>query len=383
MNKLINLLVYFSSQLPTTHSVTSVTVLYRYFAFRQPRLWLATFFLAGFVVSFQAAAQVIPQTELKVVGGLSSRPNYTEVEQPFWNKTIPERSEDRVIAQLKGFDELGIKGPELLKLTSQGVIEFGAVPLSYYFSELPILEAVDIAGLATDMQTARATATALTPVLTHFLSSNYQIKLLGLSPYQPQVFFCNAEVRSLADLRGRTIRVVTRTQAELIEAIGAKSINLPFQDVLSALKNKSITCAVASAYAGFNAKWYSGATHLFVLPVGWNQDMHVVNQKIWDTFAPELQDFLISNIEELVQSMWSFSDSLSKTSYECNTGSKDCKTAPKGQMVLVQPTAADINTVKRIAAQKVLPQWAARCSESCVADFNQTIGKLLKVVVKK
>lgn len=360
-----------------------MTVLYRYFAFRQPRLWLATFFLAGFVVSFQAAAQVIPQTELKVVGGLSTRPNYTEVEQPFWNKTIPKRSEDRVIAQLKGFDELGIKGPELLKLTSQGVIEFGVVPLSYYFSELPILEAVDIAGLATDMQTARATATALTPVLTHFLSSNYQIKLLGLSPYQPQVFFCNAEVRSLADLRGRTIRVVTRTQAELIEAIGAKSINLPFQEVLSALKNKSITCAVASAYAGFNAKWYSGATHLFVLPVGWNQDMHVVNQKIWDTFAPELQDFLISNIEELVQSMWSFSDSLSKTAYECNTGSKDCKTAPKGQMVLVQPTAADINTVKRIAAQKVLPQWAARCSESCVADFNQTIGKLLKVVVKK
>lgn len=330
-----------------------------------------------------SVAQELPQTELKVVGGLSTRPNYTDVEQPFWNKYLPERSAERVTAQIKGFDELGIKGPELLRLMSQGVIEFGVIPLSYYVSDIPLLESVDIAGLATDQKLARETSTALTPVLSHFLSATHQIKLLGLNPYQPQVFFCNAEVRNLADLKGRTIRTITRTQAELIEALGAKSVNLPFQDVLPALKNKTVSCAIASARAGFNAKWYGGATHLYTLPVGWNQEIHAVNQKAWDTLEPSLQAFLTKNIELLIEDLWSFSEKLSTNAIACNTGAKECSTLPRGQMILVQPNAADLATVKRISAQKVLPQWASRCSESCVADYNQTVGKLLKIVVKK
>lgn len=333
--------------------------------------------------SFSALSQGLPQTELKVVGGLSTRPSYSEVEQPFWNKVLPEHSADHVTAQIKGFDELGIKGPELLRLMSQGVIEFGVIPLSYYLSEAPILESVDIAGLATDSQLARDTATALLPVLSHYLSSTHQIKLLGLNPYQPQILFCNAEVRSIADLRGKTVRAVTRTQAELLEALGAKSVSLPFGEVLTALKNKSIICAVASAQAGFNAKWYSVTTHLFALPVGWNLEFHAVNQKTWDKFEPQLQEFLTLNIDSLVQSLWTFSDKLSKLGIACNVGSKECSTIPKGQMILVQPSSADLASVKRIATQKVLPLWAARCSESCVADYNQTVGKLLKVVVKK
>jgi len=334
-------------------------------------------------ISIQAVAQELPKTELKVVGGLSTRLSYTDVEQPFWQTTLPERSADRVTAQIKGFDELGIKGPELLRLMSQGVIEFGVIPLSYYLSEVPLFEAVDIAGLSIDSQSALDTTNALMPVLSHYLDSTHQAKLLGTNPHQPQIFFCNAEVRSLTDLRGKTIRVVTRTQAELIEALGAKSVNLPFHDVLTALKNKSITCAVASAIAGFNAKWYSGSSFLYALPVGWNLEFHAVNKKVWDKFDPQLQQFLVTNIDLLVQSLWRYSDKLNQLGIDCNTGAKGCVNLPKGQMTLVLPTAADIASVKRLAVQKVLPQWAARCSESCVADYNQTVGKLLKVVVKK
>ncbi|MDO9023254.1 TRAP transporter substrate-binding protein [Zwartia sp.] len=335
------------------------------------------------VISIHVIAQELPQTELKVVGGLSTRLSYAEVEQPFWHTTLPERSDDRVKAQIKGFDELGIKGPELLRLMSQGVIEFGVIPLSYYLSDVPLFEAFDIAGLSTDSQSALDTATALMPVVTHYLDSTHQIKLLGINPYQPQIFFCNAEVRSLADLRGKTVRVVTRTQAELLDALGAKSVNLPFQEVLAALKNKSITCAVASATAGFNAKWYSGSSYLYALPIGWNLEFHAVNQKVWDKLEPQLQKFLASNVDLLVQSLWTYSDKLSQLGIACNIGAKTCTNLPKGQMTLVQPTAADIASVRRISIKKVLPQWASRCSESCVADYNQTVGKLLKVVVKK
>ena len=343
----------------------------------------ATIFLLLFGVSCHVGAQTLPQTELNVVGGLSSRLTYSEVERPFWTQTLPQRSSGAITAQIKGFDEMGLKGQELLRLMGQGVIEFGVLPLSYYASEIPLLEAVDIAGLATDFELARETVTALTPVLSHHFASTHQIKLLGVAPYGPQVFFCNAPIRGLADLRGQTIRTITRTQAELVEALGAKSISLPFNEVITAFEKKSITCAVAGALTGYAAKWYTVSTHLYVLPVGWNQELHAVNQKAWDKLPQSTQEFIESNVSQLIQSLWSYSDSLTQRGIACNTGNQACTTMPRGQMTLVSAKAADISWVKRLATQKVLTKWAERCTDACVADYNQTVGKQLKISAKK
>lgn len=328
-------------------------------------------------------AQTLPPTQLNVVGGLSSRLTYVDVERPFWLQTLPERSKAAVTAQIKGFDEMGLKGQELLRLMSQGVIEFGVLPLSYYASTTPVLEAIDIAGLATDMTTARASVTAFTPVLSHHFQSVDQVKLLGVSPYGAQIFFCRAEVRGVADLRGLTIRTITRSQAELVEALGAKSVSLHFSEVLDALEKKTIQCAIGGAISGFNAKWYSASTHLFALPVGWNQEVHAVNQKTWEKLPESVQLFLESNLTELINNLWSFSEKLTLRGIECNTGSKECLSVPRGQMTLVVPSSADLALVKRLATQKVLNKWAERCSDACVTDYNQTIGKLLKNSIKK
>lgn len=331
----------------------------------------------------QVTAQPLPPTELSVVGGLSSRLTYIDVEKPFWTRTLPERSKSEVTAQIKGFDEMGLKGQELLRLMSQGVIEFGVLPLSYYAPTIPLFEAVDIAGLATDSKIARDAVNAFTPVLSHHFESVNQVKLLGISPYGAQIFFCQAEVRSLADLRGLTIRTITRTQAELVEALGAKSVSLPFREVFQSLEKKTIHCAIAGAQTGFNAKWHSVSSHLYALPVGWNLEVHAVNLKAWEKLPKPIQVFIESNIKELIDSLWSFSDKLTQRGIACNTGSKECVSVPRGHMTLVQPTQADLAFIKRIASQKVLTKWAERCTDACVADYNQTIGKLLKNSVKK
>ncbi len=334
-------------------------------------------------LSVHVNAQPLPPTELSVVGGLSSRLPYLDVERPFWTRTLPERSKTPLAVQIKGFDEMGLKGQELLGLMSQGVIEFGVLPLSYYAPTIPLLEAVDIAGLATDSRTAREIAHAFTPVLSLYFDSVNKVKLLGIAPYGAQIFFCQAEIRSLADLRGLTIRTITRTQAELVEALGAKSVNLPFREVFQALENKSIHCAIAGATTGFNAKWYAVSTHLYALPVGWNQEVHAVNLNAWGKLPESLQVFIESNIKDLIDSLWIFSEKLNQRGIECNTGSKECLSVPRGQMTLVLPTQADLAFLRRISTQKVLTKWAERCTEVCVADYNQTIGKLLKNNVKK
>src|SRR6266498_3035506 len=111
-----------------------------------------------------AHAQTLPKTQLKVVGGLSNLSPYNDFERPFWTKVVPSLSNGQVTAEIKGFNEMGLKGPEVLRLMSQGVIEYGTATLSYFASDDPINEAVDLAGLVPDAKTARAVVDAFAPV---------------------------------------------------------------------------------------------------------------------------------------------------------------------------------------------------------------------------
>ena len=77
------------------------------------------------LLSTAGMAQTFPKTHLKVVGGLSNLSTYNDYEKPFWTNVVPSLTNGQVTADIKGFNEMGLKGPEVLRLMSQGVIEFG------------------------------------------------------------------------------------------------------------------------------------------------------------------------------------------------------------------------------------------------------------------
>ena len=95
-------------------------------------------------LAWPSLAQELPKTHLKITGGLSNLTAYQDFERPFWTKTITERSHGQVTAEVKGFNETGLKGPELLRLLGSGVIQFGTATLSYFASDNAINEAIEI-----------------------------------------------------------------------------------------------------------------------------------------------------------------------------------------------------------------------------------------------
>ena len=152
--------------------------------------------LLGTFIAGSALAQDLPRTQLRITGGLSNLSPYNDYEKPFWTQAIPSLSRGQVTAEIKGFNEMGIKGPELLRLMSQGVIEFGSATLSYFAGDNPINEAIDLAGLAPDVKTARQVTDAFTPVYAKLYGDSAKVRLLGISTYPGQVLFCNAPIRS-------------------------------------------------------------------------------------------------------------------------------------------------------------------------------------------
>jgi TRAP-type C4-dicarboxylate transport system substrate-binding protein len=345
-------------------------------------LTLTTAILAA-TTSLSAFAQDLPKTELHVVGGLSNLTAYQQFEQPFWEKTIPEKSGGQVTTTIKGFNEMGVKGPELMRLMSQGAIEFGTATLSYFASDNPINEAIDLPGLAPDVATARKVTAAFQPVYEKFYGEGSRVKLLGISTYPAQVLFCNAEINSLKDLAGKKVRTSSRTQAEFVEAFGGASVTMAFGEVVPALQNKVVDCAITGSLSGYSAKWYEVSTHLLALPINWNQQIHAVNQGAWDKLDPKVQAFIQENMNTLMDDIWAAADAQTQQGFDCNTGAASCTLEVKGKMKLVIPSDEDKALLSETLKTKILPKWAARCSDGCVADFNATIGKEMNLTAAK
>jgi TRAP-type C4-dicarboxylate transport system substrate-binding protein len=340
-------------------------------------------FATAILVAGSAVAQDLPKTELQIVGGLNNLTAYQQSEQPFWTKTIPEKSGGQVTATIKGFNEMGLKGPELLRLMSQGVVQFGTATLSYFASDNPINEAADLPGLAPDVETARKVTEAFQPVYENFYGKGSKVKLLGISTYPAQVIFCNAEMKSLGDLKAKKVRTSSRTQAEFVEAFGGTSVTMAFGEVVPALQNKVVDCAITGSLSGYSAKWYEVSTHLLALPINWNQQIHAVNQAAWDKLDPKVQTFIQDNVKTLVNDIWKAAATQTQEGYDCNTGAAACTQAVKGKMTLVVPTDEDKALLNATLKDKILPKWAARCSADCVQGFNDTIGKSMNLTVTK
>lgn len=335
------------------------------------------------LLAVPVSAQTFPKTRLKVVGSLNSLSAYNDFEKPFWSSMVPTLSNGQVTAEIKGFNELGLKGPEIVRLMSQGVIEFGTAMLSHFAGENPINEAVDLAGLTTDVTAARAVIDAFEPIYARHYGAGSGIKVLGVSPTPAQVLFCNAEIKGLADMKGKKVRTGSRTQAEFIEALGGSSVTMAPGEVVPALQNKVVDCAITGSLAGYSAKWYEAATHLYTLPITWNAQFHGVNQKAWARIDPKVQEFLLTNIKTMINNMWDAAAAQTQQGFDCNTGADACPYPVKGGMTLVPPSDADRALLKRVMQERVLPKWAARCSVACVQDFNATIAKVVGLAARK
>lgn len=350
------------------------------------RLATASLSAAALAVAVPVVAQEkvegLPKTELQIAGGLSNLTLYQQHEQPFWTKTVPELSGGQVTATIKGFNEMGLKGPEMLRLMTQGVIPIGTSTLAYFATDNPINEAIDLAGLAPTMELAREITEAYKPAYEAYYDKQ-NIKVLGFSSYPAQVLFCNAEVNALADLKGKKVRTSSRTQAEFVEAFGAGAVTIPFGEVVPALQNGVVDCAITGSMSGYSAKWYEVSTHLFALPINWNQQIHAANKAYWNKLDPKVQDFLQTNLDAMFARIWEAAGRETQEGYDCNTGAEACTQPVKGNMKLVIPSEEDKALLKKTLEETILPKWAARCSDQCVNDFNNTIAKVVGITANK
>lgn len=330
---------------------------------------------ADAVVGNAGAAEPLPETRLNVVGNLGITTQYKELEQPFWTTKIPEGSDGAVTAQIKPWNEVGLKGPEVFRLLRQGTFDIGTTVMGFLAGDAPINDGTDLAGLSPTIEDFRKATDAFRPVLEEYYAKEQKVKVLGLWSYQAQVLYCRNALTGLADLKGRKIRTGGASQADFVSHFGGAGINMPFGEVQHALQTGALDCAITGTLGGYKAKWYEGAKYLYPLPINWASSIQGASMKSWNKLAPAVQEYLETEIRGLEQAIYDQNVRENDMGIACNTGIGECPEGAPANMVLVPVSASD-NELRREALLKtVLPRWAKRCGAACANAWNETVGK--------
>lgn len=315
---------------------------------------------------------------IHVIGSAATSNTYQPLEEPFWNETLPEAANGRIAVSLRAIDESGLKSPQIARLLSAGALDVAYGDFASIAGDVRELEALDLAGVITDTDTMRQATLAYRPVLDKIFTQ-HGIKLLALLSFPKFAFYCAGEVRSLDDLRGKKVRVTTQSMSDFAQRIGAIPVIIPFPDVVPALQTRVADCAVSNTYSGNKAGWHEVTDSLFTLPIGNGISFYGYSARGWNELDPALRNIVQAEFEKFENAVWELIKLQTQYGINCNTGQGECVGGKPSDMVLYEPSAADIERAHEIARSVVVPNWARRCGEQCVAEWNATVGKIVGI----
>ena len=343
--------------------------------------------MAALITTGSVSAAELPRTNLKLIGSPISSPNWVNILKPFWLDRVPEMSGGQITVDGISMTEVGVKGPEMLRLAKAGVADLVAGSTTLVSGELPENDGIDLAGLIQNTETLQKVVDAYLPTLRKLYEEKVGVTPIGFWPTGAQVFWCATPIGGLQDLQGKKVRVFSATTANFVESIGAVPVTLAFSEVVPALQRNVIDCALTGANSGNIAKWTDVATHIYPLVVGWGVNFVVANTRSWNNLDPNVREFLEKHVkDDMVPAGWKMAQDATQHGIWCSVGDDRCDvdaTAPKKlekrDLTLVPVTEEDEQALKNLIAKSQLPEFAERCGESCIRNWNETVGKVVDV----
>ena len=76
---------------------------------------------------------------------------------------------------------------------------------------------------------------------------------------------------------------------------------------------------------------------------------------------------------------WKLAEKATQEGLNCNLGKDPCTLGNKASMTLVPLSDADMKVHATIMQDFVIKRWAERCGADCAREWNETIGKVVKM----
>lgn len=335
----------------------------------------------------------VQRQEFRVVGTWSYLDHWKKREEPFWRERIPSLSDGKLTAKVKSLTDLGISGFEIMRLLKKGTYDVVHGMTNYVAQDSPVIEGVDLAGVAQDLPTFIKVNNVYREILAKEFRKKYQAKLLMLYGWPSLQLWCNFGHRnpsafSLKTFKGKKIRALSLTIGDFIEGIGAQAVIIPYAGIIPALKQGTADCGITGTVPAYRDKWWQIITHNIRIRLGYASSFMAMNSKVWDGLNTESQDLLLNAMPNFEAEMWQATKFNDQRFSDCNVG-KPCRNEggvehPRDAMAVVELSTADQAKIKTVVEKIVLKRWAQRCgTQRCIDDWNSTIGKIQGMTARR
>lgn len=327
-----------------------------------------------------APAQAQDRIKLKTVGQpLATGLIQKNKEQPFF-ENFAARTGLPIDVDYKPIDTLGIKDTEQLRVMKAGLFDIVSLRVSQNSRDEPTILGLDLVGASPDYATGRKVAKAYAATIDARLQQQFNVKLLGVWPFGPQILFCRKPIAKLADIKGLKVRVYDQNLAKFIEMVGGTPVPVSFADTHQSLSLGVVDCAITGPSSANSAGWPEVTTHQ--MPLGFQMALngYGITLKAWNQLKPDQQVKLQAAFDKFTDEVWAYSEELFQDALNCNAGKDPCTTGKKFKLVNVPVTPADLELVRSAVTKVSLPAWAEVCDKSnadCSKKWHATVAPVL------
>src|SRR2546426_11209494 len=262
--------------------------------------------------------------------------NYTA----FANK-VKEKSQGRMEIRVHPASSL-YPSHELIPALVDGRAEIGPVVSGYLTDILLEIGPLDLPFMTGGLDEHRKAANQLRPFFTEMLAKR-GLKLLTINAWPTQQLFSLQPIKTVADWKGKKIRVYGADSANTARALGAAPVSIGFGEVYTALEKKTVDGAMTSATNAEPMKFFEVAKYLdYWYLAGAAQEWLVANQKAWDALPKDLQQVVLDSMRDVNLEEKEWQDALA-------ADEKVRKRLPELGMTVIDPSKDEMDKARKIA----------------------------------
>lgn len=289
---------------------------------------------------------------------------------------VRDRTEGQVEFQISSFPELGLAGPDSLRLIEDRTMELAEIYSGYIGGDLPIIDMANLWGLYPDPETNFAVIDVTREDIHGIIEEQSNGIVIMENYYESNYYFSSRPLNSLSDFTGLKTRSHSTVLSDLLGGMGADPQFMAFADVYTGLERGVLDAAVSCGTCGSGVRWYEVTDYLVGPIVAIGVTWITMNKDVWDAIPPDLQAIIKEEGErhqrtsrEWVETVWA---------------EEGIRENTEGGMEYIEFNQEVKDALFQAGRNNVLPKWVERTggpNSEAVQIYNEKAAPIIGVRV--
>jgi TRAP-type C4-dicarboxylate transport system substrate-binding protein len=285
-------------------------------------------------------------------------------------KTVPARIETATKGRLKIelYDTL-VAGPEQPAAVREGRLDSSFAVSPWLSAEAPYVNFGHLPGLLTDMTVYHK---MLDPLLREEMAKIWKTKYhsvqLMTGVFEEQCIITRTPLRTVADFRGKKVRVHNTEAAALMSKLGAAPTPVPFGEIVPALQRGIVDMVMTSVGTAHGFGFQTVAKHLSLWKIGtvvpWS---FVVNESVWAKLPDDLKPVVQAELRKIEDEHFAEHDAFNRQAL--------AKLAEGGMTIYEAPPEERAKVFAKENVEAVFENWYA-LNERAGTDGRGLVKKI-------